>query len=129
MAGVDVGTAYLTVVPSAQGFAGRLQSQLGGEMDSAGKSSGKVFGNGFGSSLKGAVAGAFAALGIAKLAGSALSFAKDSVAEARESQKVGAITEQIIKSTGGTAKITADQVGDLATAISNKTGVDDEAIQ
>lgn len=53
----------------------------------------------------------------------------DSVAEARESQKVNATTAQIIKATGGAAKITSDQVGDLATAISNKTGVDDEAIQ
>jgi adenosyl cobinamide kinase/adenosyl cobinamide phosphate guanylyltransferase len=48
---------------------------------------------------------------------------------ARESAKVGALTAQVIKTTGGAAHITADQVGDLATAISNKTGVDDEAIQ
>ncbi|GAB3889533.1 phage tail tape measure protein [Terrabacter terrigena] len=127
--GTNVGTAYLEVIPSAQGFAGRLQSQLGGEMETAGKSSGKIFGNGFGSSLKGAVTGVIATLGIAELAGKAMSFAKDSVAEARESQKVGALTESIIRSTGGAAKITAGQVGDLATAISNKTGVDDEAIQ
>src|SRR5690606_34628428 len=37
--------------------------------------------------------------------------------------------EQIIKSTGGAAKVSADQVGSLATAISNKSGMDDEAIQ
>lgn len=53
----------------------------------------------------------------------------DSVVEARESQQVGATTAQIIKQTGGAAKISADQVGDLTTAISNKTGVDDEAVQ
>lgn len=53
----------------------------------------------------------------------------DSVAEARESQKVGATTAQIIKATGGAAKVSATDVGNLATAISNKTGVDDEAIQ
>ena len=49
--------------------------------------------------------------------------------EAREAQKVGAQTNAVIKSTGGVAKISAKQVGDLATAISNKVGVDDEAIQ
>ncbi len=56
-------------------------------------------------------------------------FIKDSVAEARESEKVNKITANAIKATGGAAKVTADQVGDLATAISNKTGIDDEAVQ
>lgn len=51
------------------------------------------------------------------------------VSAAEESRKVGRLTEQVIKTTGGAAKLTAMQVGDLATAISNKTGVDDEAIQ
>lgn len=54
---------------------------------------------------------------------------KGFIDEARESRKVAALTESIIKSTGGAAKISATQVGDLATAISNKTGADDEAIQ
>jgi Prophage tail length tape measure protein len=48
---------------------------------------------------------------------------------AAESAKVGALTTSVIKSTGQAAGITADQVGDLATALSNKTGQDDEAIQ
>ena len=54
---------------------------------------------------------------------------KDVIGEAREAQKVGALTAQVIKSTGGAANVTAGQVGKLATAISNKTGIDDEAIQ
>jgi len=49
--------------------------------------------------------------------------------EARDARKVSALTESIIKSTGGAAKISAKQVGALAEAISNKTGVDDEAVQ
>jgi hypothetical protein len=129
MAGVDVGTAYLTVVPSAKGFAGNLQRELGSGMESAGKSAGASASKGFGGAFKAGVTGVVATLGLAKLAGSAIGFAKDSIGEARESQKVGAVTAQIIKSTGGVAKVTADQVGDLSTAISNKTGVDDEAIQ
>lgn len=56
-------------------------------------------------------------------------FFKDSISEARESQKVNALTAQVIKSTGGAANLTAVQVGNLATAISNKTGIDDETIQ
>ena len=49
--------------------------------------------------------------------------------DARESAKVARLSEAVVKSTGGAANITADQMGNLATAISNKTGVDDEAIQ
>lgn len=51
------------------------------------------------------------------------------IKDAQESAKISAITEQHIKSTGGAANVTATQVGNLATAISNKTGADDEAIQ
>lgn len=82
--------------------------------------------------LKGVLGGNLITKGI-DLAGQGLSkftdLLGDSVSEARESQKVGATTAQIIKSTGGAAKVSADQVGDLAQAISNKSGVDDEAIQ
>ena len=59
----------------------------------------------------------------------AVSVFKGFIDEARESRKVGALTESIIKSTGGAAKISAKQVGALATSISNATGVDDELIQ
>jgi hypothetical protein len=49
--------------------------------------------------------------------------------QARESAKIGRVTAQVIQSTGGAAHVTAAQVGDLATQISNKTGADDEAVQ
>jgi flagellar biosynthesis/type III secretory pathway protein FliH len=49
--------------------------------------------------------------------------------DARESERVTKLTQAIIKSTGGAAKLTAKQVAELSTSISNKTGVDDEAIQ
>lgn len=77
----------------------------------------------------GKVAKGVAAVGPA-LAGLAVGAGiKQFIDDARESARVGRLTEQVIKSTGGAAKISADQVGDLATAISNKTGADDEAIQ
>src|SRR5574337_47121 len=104
----------------ARDRASREFAKVGDAADRAGKK-----GGGFGDAMKkaaGVAAAAFAILG-------AIDFFKDSIAEARESQKVGALTAQVIKSTGGVAKISAEQVGDLATAISNKTGMDDEAIQ
>jgi hypothetical protein len=51
------------------------------------------------------------------------------IADARESNRIGRLTENVIRSTGGAAHVTADQVGELATSISNKTGADDEAVQ
>jgi hypothetical protein len=49
--------------------------------------------------------------------------------DARESAKISRLTEAVVKSTGGAAGVTAKQVSSLATAISNKTGADDEAVQ
>lgn len=88
-----------------------------GEAD---KSSKKI-----GSSFKTAgkvIAGAFASVAV-------VNFFKSSIDEATEAQKVGAQTATVLKSTGGAANVTAQQIGDLATAISNKAGIDDEAIQ
>jgi hypothetical protein len=82
-----------------------------------------------------ATEGAKNKLGLFKLAAGGLAasglvrFLKSSTAEARESEKVNAQTAAVIKSTGGAAKVTAKQFGDLATSISNKTGIDDEQIQ
>jgi hypothetical protein len=129
MAGVEVGTAYVTVIPSAKGFAGKLHSEIGSSASKAGRDAGDKAGRSFGEGVKGHVAAAGAiiagAFAVDKIAG----FFKDANAEARESQKVGALTTQVIKSTGGAANVSAKQVGNLATALSNKTGIDDEVIQ
>jgi phage-related protein len=83
------------------------------------------FNGAFGGIVKhsaGLFVGAFAAI-------KGVQFLTGFINDARESAKVGRISAAVIKSTGGVAGITADQLGDLATAISNKTGADDEAIQ
>lgn len=91
----------------------------------AAEDGGKRAGSGFLAGFKGMMGG-LALLG----AGTAITgFFKSANAEATESVKVNALTANAIKVTGAAAWITADQVGDLATAISNKTGIDDEAIQ
>ena len=63
------------------------------------------------------------AAGVAGIVGGSLANA------AYESQKVMRQTEAIIKATGGAAGMTSKQISDLATSLSMKTGVDDEAIQ
>ena len=87
-----------------QGFSSKMSRSL----QKAGKAAGLAFG------------GALAVAG-------KLGF--DALGEAREAAKVGRLTDAVIKSTGGAANVTAGQVSRLAEAISNKTGIDDEAIQ
>ena len=91
--------------------------------ESAEQAHGKVsaFGSGIVTAMK-VAGGAIAAAGIVE------GF-KSFYNAAAESQKIANLTQAAITSTGGAAKITAQQVSDLATSISNKTGVDDEAIQ
>ncbi len=117
----EVASAYVSLLPSMAGFGRKLDRQITPELDAAGKKGGSRFAAG----LKAAVGPALALVGTA----AATSFLKDSIGEAREAQKVGALTTNVIKQTGGAANISAKQVGDLATAISLKTGMDDEAIQ
>lgn len=49
--------------------------------------------------------------------------------EAEESATMASRTRNVIESTGGAARVAADEVDALATALSNKSGADDEAIQ
>lgn len=99
---------------------GKVEGRLG-KMASSTKS---VFKGVLGANVVGKAA-QLAAGGVQKLTG----VLGESVDEAREAEAVGKTTAAIIKATGGAAKVSADQVGDLATSISNKTGIDDEAIQ
>lgn len=122
---VEVGSAYVSIVPSFSGFGGKLTQGIGDSGTKAGEHIGKTMGDG----AMGSVAGLGKKLLIGAGIGAGFSFLGDLISEARESAKVAAITSNAIRSTGGAAKITAGQVGDLATAISMKTGADDEAVQ
>lgn len=115
----EIGSAYVSILPSARGFGSKLNSQVGGELDDAGRISGSRFG-------KALRIGATAALGGALLLGG---FLKGAVDEAREAQVVTARTENVIAKMGNAANISAAQVAALAGSISAKTGIDDEAIQ
>lgn len=128
-----VGTAFVTIAPSFKGFQARvgagMSAPLGKEAEKAGTQAGKKAGGRFSGAfssglvkLGGAMAG-FAALG------QATQFFKGAIEEATEAAKVGAQTEAVIKSTGGAAKVSAKQIGDLAGVLSAKAGIDDELIQ
>lgn len=64
----------------------------------------------------------------AAAAGLAVVLGKRSYDAYTETYKVGRQTNAVIKSTGGVANVTAAHVDALATAVSRKTGIDDEQI-
>lgn len=72
--------------------------------------------------------GGLAAAGISGISGIGEVFS-GAIEEATESAKVAAITENALKKTGAEAWTSADKIGDYAQALSDKIGVDDEAIQ
>ena len=124
----ELATGYVSLTVETRNIAKEVQRGFDPVQpiaDRTGKAAGKKFSGGMGAGFKaigGLFAGAMAGLAVKDFLG-------DSLAEARESQKVGALTANVIKTTGGAAKITAAQVGTLAAAISNKTGKDDELVQ
>ena len=131
-----VATTYTEVVPDARDYGRKLVRGLQPEIKQAERKlrpevrpDTRRFGRDLSRGIAGPIRAAGAAIGGALVAGQLFQFGKDAVAAARESNAIARITEQRIKSTGRAANITAKQVGNLATAISNKTGRDDEAIQ
>lgn len=136
----EVGTAYVTLLPSAKGFASKMQSELGGELGAAGAKTGEQYSTGVtktaGSRLKSGFGKIFS--GIGSLAAPVAAFAtvatvtdvlKSSIAGAEQVQKVNARTTSVIKSMGNAAHISASGVKDLADSIEKKTAVDHLDIQ
>jgi hypothetical protein len=68
-------------------------------------------------------------LGLAAIGGGVVSFAKDAIQAGEDARKLNEQTAAAIKSTGGAANISAQQVGDLAGKISAATGIQDDNIQ
>lgn len=125
----EVASAFVTLKPSAKGFGRGIEREIGSDVDRTGKRAGARFGTSMRTGIAGVSARIFSPLAVAAGAVALGGIFGSFIGEARESQKVGALTAQVIKTTGKAAHVSAGQVGDLATAISNKTGIDDEAIQ
>lgn len=73
--------------------------------------------------------GAVGSLALTTAAVAAVKFGVDSVKAFSEAQAVMAQTENVIRSTGGAANVTTEDVLNLATKWQNLTGVQDDAIQ
>lgn len=101
-------------------------SKAGGKAGAAGgKATSKAFSSSFRSGVKGVLAG----LGLAAGLSEAKQFLGDSLAEAREAQKVGAATDLLVRKLGKSAGVTSKSIGSLSNSISKNVGLDDELIQ
>lgn len=89
-------------------------------LDSSTKKTGGVFQSTFGNIMPLAAAAAGAAV---------LKFGVDSIAAFKESEAAMAQTNAVLKSTGGAANVTAEDVVNLAQKLRDMSGADDEAIQ
>jgi acid phosphatase family membrane protein YuiD len=131
--------AVLSILVQAQGIAevSRKLTNVEGDLHKAARAAGtmddKMDGLDKGSKkgagalggLKGAAMMAGGALGAAGLVGGL----KSAMSAYDESRKIAALTNSVIKSTGGAANVTSKQVGVLSESIARKTGIDDEQIQ
>ena len=131
----ELGWVGLGVAPDFTGFKSKTERETSKVMTAAGVSGGEKFGDAAGkaagSRFKARMKSAakIAAVGLAGASVAAFKFAGDSLAEAREAQKIGAQTDAVIKSTGKAAKVTARDIGNLSGRLSEMAGIDDEIIQ
>ncbi|MET0490356.1 MAG: phage tail protein, partial [Acidimicrobiales bacterium] len=113
---VEVGTAYVRIMPSAQGFRRNLERELGGELATSGQTQGKRFGSGLiagaATALKGAAVGVGVGVGVALSAGLVKGFGRLSAIEQAEAKlnglghsarAISRIMDNALKSVQGTA--------------------------
>lgn len=128
---LDAGTAVVEI----RGDLDPLRRDMG-QVDNiaaqAGRQTGTQFASGI-SSQKGRISGAFGSLkSVFFLAGGtalAAGLKKFTFDAAQEARKIGVQTEAVLKSTGGAANVTAEEIANLAEHISEYSAIDDEAIQ
>ena len=112
---VELATAYVSLVPSARNITAGLTRELSGPTNAiastAGTKAGKSFGSKFGSAVR--TIGKASLFG---LAGAGVVIGKvlfDSIGAAEEPSRSAKQTEAVITSTGGAAKVTATDIGNL----------------
>jgi hypothetical protein len=117
--GTNVGTAYLEVIPSAKGFAGKLQSQVGGDMAKGGRAAGESYSKGFSGGLKKLVGVAAGVVAVDRIAG----FVNESVAAASDlNETVNKSSVIFGKNAGAIEKWAA--TSDTALGLSKQAAID-----
>lgn len=129
---VEVRADTRQVGPDIQKGTSDALRKAGPAMDTHGRTLGTRLGGGMkgalskiGPGLLGGLAGGAIVGGVMQLTSSIGGF----VNGARDAERITRLNEQVIKTTGGAAHVTAAQVDELSTALSNKTGIDDDNIK
>lgn len=104
--GPQIGEAYVRIRPKSDGFEADAQRQIEDPLKRI---------------AKGAAA-AFATIAVG-------GFLKGGIAELGEAQKAAAQTTAALRSTGGQANVTADDIDTLTTSLANLSGADKEVVQ
>lgn len=125
-AGVELATAWIRLVPSVDGIQSAVTQEIAGaNLDGAGNDAGTKFTGG----VKGGMKGLAAVIGGAFVVSAVTGFFADSMGAVREWETLNAQTGAVVKSTGGAANVTAQQVNELANSIEGTTAVQAESIQ
>lgn len=96
--GINLGKAYVQIIPSAEGISGSISNVLSGEAESAGKSSGLRFGSAMGGVLKTGLG--FAATGIAAMG----TFTKSILDSSKQTAAAGDQVDKMSQKLGLSAK-------------------------
>lgn len=122
-----IGTAYVQIIPSAQGIKGSIEGIMKGEADSAGTSSGKAFSGKFGGALK-ATGAKIAKIGAGMTAaGAGLSVLGHKYIELAETQAQAELKlTTIYRDRMGATKKAAKSTMELASALQAQGVVGDE---
>jgi hypothetical protein len=116
--------ATLAIVFKGQDEVGAASKQVASDIEGVGKAAdgAKSSGTGFFSGMLQSASGFLAANVIGSITSQIGGFVSDGFAAARDTQQLMAQTETIIKNTGGAAGMSAQQVTDLATSLSDAAG-------
>lgn len=116
-----VATGYLRLIPTTEG----IGSALGGQFDGAGSAAGGAFSGSFLKSAKGLLA----TLGAAVLAKEVKEFVTEGVDALSRIETIQAQTINVIRSTGGAANVSANEVNLLADSLERTTATESESIR
>lgn len=126
---IELASAYVTIIPSLQGAQAAISSQLIPAAAAGGISAGTASGAGmlaaFGKAvapLAGIFAGVFAVTAITD-------YISDAIQAAANWEVINAQTEARIKSTGGSARVSAGQIHEMAQSLEAVTATQAESIQ
>jgi len=131
---VEVGAAYLTIVPSMKGFGKKLSGQIDPEMGTAGKSAGSKFGSALAASGKKSGLSFSKVLGGVLLGGAGVAIAgigaiiHTGFGEVMDASAGTAQLAAGIKSTGNAAGVSVKGLNDLASSIEGYSGQTDDSI-